>query len=61
MVEASSHEYVFRRGDPANGLFGVVSGALSASSVQEDGRQIIFGLLERGDWFGEVFAVDGLP
>jgi CRP-like cAMP-binding protein len=56
-----THEFVFRKGDPANGLFGVVEGMLAASSVQEDGRQIIFGLLEPGDWFGEVFALDGLP
>ncbi|AJG22566.1 Crp/Fnr family transcriptional regulator [Cupriavidus basilensis] len=56
-----SGEFVVRKGDPANGFFGVVSGALAASSVLEDGRQMIFGLLEPGDWCGEASSLDGLP
>jgi CRP-like cAMP-binding protein len=48
-----------RRGDAANGLYGVVSGVLAASTVLEDGRQMIFGLLESGDWLGEASCIDG--
>lgn len=54
-------EFVVQRGDAANGLFGVVSGVLAASSLLHDGRQIIFGLLESGDWCGEASSLDGLP
>jgi CRP-like cAMP-binding protein len=53
--------FVMRKGDPANGFFGVVSGALAASSALDDGRQIIFGLLEPGDWCGEASSLDGFP
>ena len=53
--------FVVRRGDAASGLFGVVSGVLAASSLLHDGRQIIFGLLESGDWCGEASSLDGLP
>ncbi|NUA30586.1 Crp/Fnr family transcriptional regulator [Cupriavidus basilensis] len=60
-LRVRSGEFVVRKGDPANGFFGVVSGALAASSVLEDGRQMIFGLLEPGDWCGEASSLDGLP
>jgi len=54
-------DFVMRRGDPANGLYGVISGVLAASTVLEDGRQMIFGLLEPGDWLGESSCIDGEP
>jgi CRP-like cAMP-binding protein len=60
-VHVRSREFLVRKGDSANGLFGVVSGVLAASSVLEDGRQMIFGLLEPGDWCGEASSLDGLP
>ena len=60
-LHVRSGNFVVRRGDAANGLFGVVSGVLAASSLIQDGRQIIFGLLEAGDWFGEASCLDGLP
>ena len=60
-IHVRSREFVVRKGDTANGLFGVVSGVLAASSLLEDGRQMIFGLLEPGDWCGEASSLDGLP
>jgi CRP-like cAMP-binding protein len=53
-------QFIVRRGDAASGIFGVVSGVLAASSLLHDGRQIIFGLLESGDWCGEASSIDGL-
>lgn len=60
-VLVRSRGFVMRRGDPANGFYGVVSGVLAASAVLEDGRQMIFGLLEAGDWLGEASCIDGGP
>lgn len=54
-------EFLVRKGDQANGFFGVVSGVLAASSFLEDGRQMIFGLIEPGDWCGEASSLDKLP
>jgi CRP-like cAMP-binding protein len=42
-------------------LYGVVNGVMAASTVLEDGRQMIFGLLEPGDWLGESSCIDGGP
>ncbi|MDM0042798.1 Crp/Fnr family transcriptional regulator [Variovorax sp. J22G21] len=60
-LRVRGREFAVRKGDPANGFYGVVSGVLAASSVLEDGREMIFGLLEPGDWFGEASSLDGLP
>lgn len=57
---ASARSFVIRRGDAPNGFYGVIDGALTASTVLEDGKQMIFGLLESGDWFGEASSIDGL-
>lgn len=59
-ISASARSFVIRRGDLPNGFYGVIDGTLTASSVLEDGRQMIFGLLESGDWFGEASSIDGL-
>lgn len=60
-VLVRSRDFVMRKGDPANGFYGVITGVLAASSVLEDGRQMIYGLLEPGDWLGEASCIDGLP
>lgn len=61
VLQVRSQEFVVRKGGPADGLFGIISGALLASSALEDGRQIIFALLEPGDWCGEASSIDGRP
>lgn len=53
--------YVFRRGDPPGGLYGVVSGYLRASTLSVDGREAILTVLEPANWYGEVASSDGLP
>lgn len=60
-VHVHNHGFVMRRGDPPNGFYGLISGILAASAVIEDGRQMIFGLLEPGDWLGEASCIDGGP
>ena len=60
-MKLSPGECLVRKGDAANGFFGVVSGVLAASSLLEDGRQMIFGLIEAGDWCGEASSLDHLP
>lgn len=54
-----SGQSLFRRGDKPLGFYGVVDGALKASTMREDGREAVLGLLETGNWFGEVSLVDG--
>lgn len=59
-ISVGARGFVIRRGDFPNGFYGVIEGMLTASTVLEDGRQMIFGLLEPGDWFGEAASIDGL-
>lgn len=60
-ITVVARDFVIRKGDTPNGFYGVIDGVLAASSLLEDGRQMIFGLLEAGDWFGEASSIDGLP
>lgn len=53
-------EMLFRKGDPAAGFYGVLSGALKVSTVGEDGREGILSVVEVGNWFGEMALLDGL-
>lgn len=60
-IRISAKGHAVRRGDAPNGFYGVLAGMLAACTVLRDGRQMVFGLLEPGDWFGEGSSMDGLP
>lgn len=49
----SKHD-VFRPGDPANTLFYVVSGSLSIITEEPDGRELVLGYINAGDFIGEL-------
>lgn len=46
------------RGDKPRGFYGVIEGCLKVSTMCEDGRETVLGLLEAGNWFGEVSMVE---
>lgn len=52
---------LFARGDPPDGLYGLLSGAVRISSLGPDGREVLVTVLEPGQWFGEISLFDGLP
>ena len=54
-------EAVIRRGDPDCSLMVLVQGRLRAGSVSAEGREVVMGLLEPGQVFGEVALLDGKP
>jgi CRP/FNR family cyclic AMP-dependent transcriptional regulator len=54
-------EYLFRQGDRPNGFYAVVQGALKGSTLLENGKEAILGVIEPGIWFGEASMIDGLP
>ncbi|KPH01509.1 hypothetical protein AEQ67_04395 [Pseudomonas sp. RIT-PI-q] len=54
-------EYVFRQGDRPDGFYAVVQGAVKGSTLLENGKEAILGVLEPGIWFGEASMIDGLP
>ena len=59
VVPVHAGEMLYRKGDPAGGFFGVLSGAFKVSTVGEDGREGILSVVEQGNWFGEASLLDG--
>jgi CRP/FNR family transcriptional regulator, cyclic AMP receptor protein len=51
-------EVIVRQGDAVSSLFLVTAGAVRLSSVTASGREIVVGLLCRGDLFGESALLD---
>lgn len=45
---------VFRPGDPAGTLYYVINGSLSAMVEEEDGRELVLGYFNAGDFVGET-------
>jgi len=45
---------IFRPGDPANSLYYVISGSLSVISEETDGRELVLGYVNAGEFIGEM-------
>jgi CRP-like cAMP-binding protein len=54
-------EWLFARGDPPSGLFGVADGALRIAATAESGREVLLAVCEPPMWFGEISVLDGQP
>jgi len=52
-------ESVFHRGDPGDGIYCVLSGAVRFSAVAPSGMESIVALVEAPEWFGEIALFDG--
>lgn len=52
-------EPVFHRGDPGDGIYCVLSGAVRFDAIAPSGRQLIVALVEAPEWFGEIALFDG--
>jgi CRP/FNR family transcriptional regulator, cyclic AMP receptor protein len=50
---------VFLRGDPSDGIYCVLSGAVRFGAVAPSGRESIVALVETPEWFGEIALFDG--
>ncbi|MEF8793922.1 Crp/Fnr family transcriptional regulator [Thiohalorhabdus sp.] len=49
---------IFSQGDSADGMYLVQSGRVKVFLAQEDGDEVILGLLGPGDYFGEMALID---
>ncbi|MEI7429385.1 MAG: Crp/Fnr family transcriptional regulator [Betaproteobacteria bacterium] len=54
-------QIVFEKGDPGSQMFAILQGRVKISSFSEDGKEVIFAILESGDFFGETSLLDDLP
>ena len=54
----STDSYIFREGDPGDQLLIVARGEVKISRPTEGGNEVVFAILETGDAFGELAALD---
>lgn len=54
-------EVVFEKGMPGHEMFAILTGRVKIGSFSEDGKEVIFAILESGDFFGEASLLDGQP
>jgi CRP/FNR family transcriptional regulator, cyclic AMP receptor protein len=50
---------VFHRGDPSDGIYCVLSGAVCFGAIASSGKESIVALAEAPQWFGEIALFDG--
>ena len=53
-----SKEILFRKGDPGNQLYGILSGSLKVTTTGADGKDVMFGLMGPGEVIGEIALLD---
>jgi CRP/FNR family transcriptional regulator, cyclic AMP receptor protein len=49
---------VFHRGDPNDGIYCILSGAVRFGAVAPSGKESMLGLIEAPEWFGEIGLFD---
>jgi CRP/FNR family transcriptional regulator, cyclic AMP receptor protein len=54
-------DVLFKEGDEPDSLYVVVDGRVAIANKSIDGRESVVALMERGDLFGEMGMLDGLP
>jgi len=59
--EVSSGAVLFTRGEPGNGIFGILRGQLRACGTGADGKEALLTIVEPPSWVGEIAIFDGLP
>jgi len=52
---------LFARGDPDDGLYAVVDGAVCVTAVSEGGKELLLTRIEAPTWFGEISVFDREP
>jgi CRP/FNR family transcriptional regulator, cyclic AMP receptor protein len=55
------NEVLFRQGDPASQLFGIVNGRIAILTSSPDGRESLVAVLDEGSLFGELGLFDDGP
>lgn len=58
VLHLKSGQLLFSQGDSAQGLYAVISGAISIGRQREDGKEALLTLLESANWFGEITLFD---
>ena len=60
-LRLSGKKVVYRQGEAGEEMCIILSGLMKISTRSADGKEIIFDLLSKGDFFGELSLLDGEP
>lgn len=52
---------LFGRGDPGDGIYCVLQGAIRITGITQHGSEALLALLEPSQWFGEIALLDSAP
>lgn len=52
-------EVLFQKGDPGDGLLGILKGRIKISTISAEGKEIVLNILGPGELFGEIALIDG--
>lgn len=55
----AAKETLFRKGDPGNQLYGILSGSMKVSATGSDGKDVLFTHMGPGEVIGEISLLDG--
>jgi CRP-like cAMP-binding protein len=58
MKQLAPKEVLFRKGDPGNQLYGILSGSLKVMATGSDGKDVMFTLMGPGEVIGEIPLLD---
>src|SRR5581483_2399630 len=54
-------EVIFHKGDPGSSMYLIVDGQVRIVLPSEGGEEALLGVLDKGDFFGELSLIDGQP
>src|SRR6266571_5238840 len=54
-------EVIFHKGDPGSSMFLIVEGQVKIVLPSDGGEEALLGVLDKGDFFGELSLIDGHP
>src|SRR5687767_3632887 len=52
-------ETIFLMGDPGDSMMAIMTGTVRISATSPDGKEIVLGLVQSGEFFGELALLDG--
>lgn len=60
-VPLAAGQRLFARGDPPDGLYGILRGVIRVTAIAASGEEALLAMLEPPQWFGEIAVFDGAP
>jgi len=57
----AKREYLCRKGDPGNQLYAIMEGRLRAIAESQEGKDVVFSIMDPGEVIGEIAMLDGEP